>query len=514
MISRDGELTSLWQDTALSYITSEKPSRLRYDVAIVGGGITGVTTALALQRAGKQCVLFEAETLCFGTTGGTTAHINTMMDTPYADVIKNFGKDNAVLLASAATDVIHAIKANIAEYNIDCGFEETEAYVFARNDKEASGVEDLYKGCSEVGLSAYFSATIPVPMSFTKAMSVSGQGKFNPVNYVYGLARAFEEAGGVIIQHCRIRKVIEGDVFVYIDSHKGQFQTAALIYATHTPPGVNLLHMRCAPYRSYALAVRLKAGEQYPSALAYDMDEPYHYYRTQYIRDIPYLIAGGADHKTAHHQNTRSCFLDLEAHVRGHFNVAEVTHGWSSQYFEPDDGIPYIGHLPGHAGNVYVATGFGGNGMTYSHIAARVLTNIIQQTPDPLIALFSPTRIKAAAGFVHFLEHNADVVKQFVNKWFSSDVEVTELADLAPGEARVIKYDGNVIALSKDDQGNLHVVDPTCTHMGCSVAWNNAERSWECPCHGARYSPDGKVLTGPANKDLQIVRLRTLVTKS
>jgi Rieske Fe-S protein len=257
----------------------------------------------------------------------------------------------------------------------------------------------------------------------------------------------------------------------------------------------------------------LNTDGQYPHALAYDMDEPYHYYRAQYINDVPYLIAGGADHKTAHQQNTQSCFRELEAHVRRYFNVAEVTHNWSSQYFEPDDGIPYIGHLPGHAGNVYVATGFGGNGMTYSHIAARVLTNIILQTPDPLISLFSPTRIKAVAGFVHFVDHNADVVKQFVTKWFSSDAEVTEFSDLAPGEARVIKYDGNVIALSKDDQGNLHVVDPTCTHMGCSVVWNNAERTWECPCHGARYSPDGKVLTGPANKDLQVVRLRTLVTK-
>jgi len=170
--------------------------------------------------------------------------------------------------------------------------------------------------------------------------------------------------------------------------------------------------------------------------------------------------------------------------------------------------------LPGHAGNVYVATGFGGNGMTYSHIAARVLKNSILQIADPLIDLFSPTRIKAVAGFVHFVDHNADVVKQFVNKWFSSDQVTTDLSDIAPGDARIIKYEGNHIGVSKDEQGNLHVVDPTCTHMRCSVVWNNAERCWECPCHGARYSPDGKVLTGPASKDLEIVRLRTLVTKT
>jgi len=401
MISRDGGLTSLWQEDASPFSTPNRPSRLRYDVAIVGGGITGVTTALLLQKAGKHCVLFEAETLCFGTTGGTTAHINTLMDTPYTDIIKNFGKDNAILLADAAAGVIRTIKTNIEEYNIECGFEDAEAYVFAKDDKQAQELDALYKGCSEVGMSAYFSAVTPVPVPFTKAMSVSGQGKFHPIRYVYALARAFEEAGGVIIQHCRIQKVIEGDVFVYIDSQKGQFQTSALIYATHTPPGVNLLHLRCAPYRSYALAVRLK-DEQYPKDLAYDMEDPYHYYLTQYIDGVPYLVAGGEDHKTGHHQNTRSCFRNLEAHVRRYFNVSEVTHCWSSQYFEPDDGIPYIGHLPGHAGNIYVATGFGGNGMTYSHIAARVLKHIILQSPDPLIALFSPTRIKAVAGFAHF----------------------------------------------------------------------------------------------------------------
>lgn len=512
MITRDGALTSLWQESATVFSTPNRPSRLRYDVAIVGGGITGVTTALALQKAGKKCVLFEAETLCFGTTGGTTAHINTFFDTPYADIIRSFGKENAVLLAQAAAEAIRTVRANVEEYNIDCGFALVDGYVFAKDDKQVQALEGLYKGCGDVGVSVYYSATTPVPIPFTKAMSVAGQAKFHPVKYVYALARAFEEAGGVIIQHCRIQKVVEGDVFVYIDSQKGQFQTGALVYATHTPPGVNLLHLRCAPYRSYAVAARLK-DDAYPQDLVYDMDEPYHYYRTQYVDDVPYLVAGGEDHKTAHHLNTTTCIRNLEAHVRRYFNVSEITHLWSSQYYEPDDGIPYIGHLPGHSNQVYVATGFGGNGMTYSHIAARVLKSIILQQPDALIPLFSPTRIKVA-GLIHFVDHNADVVKQFVSKWFSSGQAETDFSSLAPGEAKVIKYDGNLIALSKDDRGDLHVVDPTCTHMHCSVVWNNSERSWECPCHGARYSPDGKVLTGPANKDLEIIRLRTLVTKS
>jgi Rieske Fe-S protein len=268
------------------------------------------------------------------------------------------------------------------------------------------------------------------------------------------------------------------------------------------------LHLRCAPWRSYAIAVKL-ANDRYPEGLIYDMKDPYHYYRTQKIGGESYLIAGGNDHKTGSVENTDHEFTSLRAHVGQIFDIAEVTNQWSSQYFEPADGLPYIGLLPGESENFYVATGFGGNGMIYSQVAAREISHHIITGESYYNDLFSPSRIKPIAGFSNFVSHNADVIKHFVGKWFGVQ-HIEQLAELAPGEGKVVTLDKTLIAVCKDDSGKLHAVSPVCTHLKCNVSWNSTERSWDCPCHGARYSVDGKVITGPADKDLELIELRAL----
>jgi Rieske Fe-S protein len=327
---------------------------------------------------------------------------------------------------------------------------------------------------------------------------------------VQALAKAFEESGGVILQNCAINSFENGDDDVLrIATANGTINAANLIWATHIPPGINILHFRNAPYRSYAIAVKL-AGE-YPDDLAYDMYDPYHYYRTQDINGEKYFIVGGEDHKTAHEENTEACFNHLIAHVKKHFDVTEVTHRWSSQYFEPADGLAYIGHLPGNPDNVYVATGYGGNGITYSHIAAQVLTDLITKGDSEYKDLFHPGRIKPIAGFAAFVKENADVVKEFVAKRISVE-KIKGLSELATGEGKVVKFEGETVALYKDEGGNVHALNPVCTHAKCVVGWNSAEKSWDCPCHGARYSIDGEVLTGPARKGLQKVELEGVQT--
>jgi Rieske Fe-S protein len=294
---------------------------------------------------------------------------------------------------------------------------------------------------------------------------------------------------------------------LHIETSAGEFQAGKLVYATHIPMGINLLHLRCPAYRSYAMAVTLE-DDAYPEELAYDMYDPYHYYRTQLIDGEKFLIVGGEDHRTGEEPNTNGCFLKLESHVRSHFKVKTIANQWSSQYFEPVDGLPYIGHLPGNPDNVFVATGYGGNGITYSHVAAIALKHLLFEENDPFKNVFSPTRLKPVAGFTDFVKHNADVVKQFVGKWFGKE-ELQGAVSLAPGEGKVVSYNNHTLALYKDDQGSLHAVDSACTHMKCSVSWNAAEKSWDCPCHGARYSFTGEVITGPANKNLEEVEIRS-----
>jgi len=508
MINRDGSCISLWQDNVAVYSpVNQADTGTIYDVIIVGGGITGINTALLLQTAGKKCLVLESHNIGFGTTGGTTAHLNTLLDTPYTTISKNFGKENAKLVADSVKSAIDLIRTNIDKYGIECGFSEADAYLFAQDEEQEKELNEILEATKDAGVTATYSDRLPFPIPFVKAIKVPGQGKFNPLRYVYGIAEAFEKAGGVIVQDCKVSGV-ENNELVEAETERGTFKAHDLIYATHIPPGINLLHLRCVPYRSYVIAVTLRNNE-YPKDLAYDMVDPYHYYRTQEVDGVTYLIAGGKDHKTAHEENTDRSFLQLEAQVVKHFPVENIEYRWSSQYFEPADGLPYIGHLPGHPQNIYVATGFGGNGMVYSHVAALTLKEILLAEEEKYSSLFNPNRIKPVAGFTNFIKHNADVVRQFADKWFSHE-EINEMADLAPGEGKVVVYNKQKIGLFKHETGALYAVNPICTHMKCEVKWNVAERTWDCPCHGARYSYDGSVITGPADRELEQISIRSL----
>lgn len=512
MTSRDGARRSLWQDTTGSFDSSPDVSTGQFDVIIAGGGITGVTLALLLQQAGKKCVVLEAHSLGYGTTGGTTAHLNTLLDNPYHAIIRDFGVDAAKQVARAATEAIALVRDNVARYSIDCGFSHCDGYLFAQTDKQVAQLQDIYDSCREVGLGVAFTDVLDIPIPFQKAMTVAGQARFHPLRYVMALAKAFTGAGGVIREGCRVLGTDSAEDRIVVETSAGEFRGDSVVFATHIPIGINMLHLRCPAYRSYVLAVKLEDGS-YPSGLYYDLYDPYHYYRTQEIDGDQFLIIGGEDHKTGEEENTNGRFLHLESHIRSHFRVKEIVHRWSSQYFEPVDGLPYIGHLPGNHRNVYVATGYGGNGITYSQVAARVLHDMILQRTNALSGIFSPGRVKPVAGFAEFVKHNADVVRRFVGKGLSH-AEMHELSALSEGEAKVVKFNDESIALYKDDEGNLHAISPLCTHMKCSVTWNAAEKSWDCPCHGARYSCDGQVLTGPAVRDLEPVELGLLIKET
>src|SRR5436190_10532779 len=236
MIQRDGTRKSLWQNEIPIYKPVNDPDiETIFDVAIVGGGITGISTALLLQKAGKKCIVIEANNLCFGTTGGTTAHLNTLLDTPYTTIIKNFGKENAQLVASAAAEAIDLVRSNIAEYNIDCGFEEASAYLFSQTKEQSEELDEIYEACQEVGLDVSYNLSLPVNIEFEKAIEVRGQAKFHPIKYVYALARAFEHAGGIILQHTSVNGIEDTDG-ITVETENGDFRAVNLVYATHTPP--------------------------------------------------------------------------------------------------------------------------------------------------------------------------------------------------------------------------------------------------------------------------------------
>ena len=499
-MKRDGHTVSLWQDGTPSYqpIIHDLPAEA--DVVIVGGGITGLSTAIYLQRAGKMCVLLEAQEIGFGTTGGTTAHLNTILDTPYYEIKNHFGENNAKKVAQFTNEAIRLVETYIREYSIDCGFGRKVAYLFSQDKDQSKELEKIVIDTKEVGIDIQYSTHLPIPVPFESAALANGQAQMHVIQYLFGIAHAFERAGGKIIQNCRVKDIDQSNNETLVSTSKGKIKAENVVYATHIPPGINILHFRCAPYRSYVMAVKLK-GDNYPDALIYDLYTPYHYYRTQEVNGSKYLIVGGEDHKSAHTENTHYSFIKLESYIRRYFDVETVAFQWSSQFFESVDGLPYIGHLPGNPDNIFVATGFGGNGITYGIASSIILTDLICNGTSEYKDLFNPNRVKLVAGFENFVKEATDVVGVFIGRRFGIK-EIEDAVELAKGEAKVVKYEGNSIALYKDEAGKLHALNPSCPHTKCVIGWNSAEKSWDCPCHGSRFSFTGEVLNAPATKNL------------
>jgi glycine/D-amino acid oxidase-like deaminating enzyme/nitrite reductase/ring-hydroxylating ferredoxin subunit len=501
---RDGENPSLWNlNTQITVPDSATPGQPIYDALIVGAGITGLTTALLLQKAGRKCIVADAHYAGFGTTGGTTAHINTFADTTFAEVEKAFSEDAAKQFAQAIAESVQTIHELVRTYNIDCDFEWRRGFVYAETDCEVSELDDLFESAVRAGVAVSETREVPTSVPYQKAVVFENQAQFHPLKYIGALQEAFLAAGGMVLENTPVSKVESTDAYHIAISGNLKIKARTIVYATHIPPGgINLLHFRNAPYRSYVIAATLKDGA-YPADLVYDMQDPYHYFRTHTIDGQKYLVAGGHDHKTGH-GDPEQAFAELIAYTGKYYQIESVATKWSAQYYVPADGLPYIGQLPGASEGIYTATGFNGNGMILGTVSAQVLTDLILTGDSPYKDLFDPARIKPIAGFAEIVKENADVVKKFIGDRFGLE-EVESFSQMPADSGRVVEYNGEKLAVYRDASGGIHALDPVCTHAKCIVQWNNSEKSWDCPCHGARFDCHGQVLTGPARRDLEQV---------
>lgn len=497
---RDGARKSIWQEEIKKFSTETDLYQL-FDAVIVGGGITGISTAIQLQEAGKKCIVLEAANIGFGTTGGTTAHLNDFFDTTFTEAIEKFGLDNARLYADSGKEAIGIIEDNILKYNISCDFTRKSAYLFALDDQQEKQLKSIVEGAAKVGHEMTYVNEIPFPIPFKEAVRIPEQGQFHPIKYIKGLCETFIKLGGAIQENCLCEEHNEQEDYVVLKTTKGEIKAKNVVYATHIPPGINLLHFTNAPYRSYAMAFTMK-DNKYPWELGYDLCEPYHYYRIQEINGENVLIAGGEDHKTGHAEDTGECFSRLENYVRKYFNVETVYYSWSSQYYEPVDGLPYIGKLPGSKERIFVATGFRGNGMIFGTLSSQIIRDLIVIGNSKYQDLFNPLRIKPIAGFSDFVKENATVAFDFVKDKIFAE-KINSFSQIKEGEAKVVSYESESYALYKEINGTLHLLKSTCPHASCEVRWNSAELSWDCPCHGSRFNVNGKILTGPTTKNLQ-----------
>ncbi len=498
---RDSYTQSPWQST-LTAISSTRPEAEvndEFDVIVVGAGITGITTALLLQKAGKNCLVLEAGKVGFGTTGGTSAHLNTFFDATYPEIESDFGAQAAKQVADSGKDAMAIIAELVREYGVDCDLEYKDGYLFSENEKETEQLREILAASLRAGIAVAEAETNELPVPFDMAIRFAQQGQFHPLKYVGALAEALVSLGGTIREDSFVSAHNVVDGLMEVICAERTFSAKHLVYATHIPPGITAFSFRCAPYRSYVLAAKLKNGN-YPDALVYDMQEPYHYFRSHVIDGEQLLIIGGEDHKTGH-DDPEGAFARLEEYARKYYNIESIVYKWSSQYYIPVDGLPYIGRLAASQENTYIATGFNGNGMIFGTLAGKIIADQIQGIDNQYADLYTPSRLKPVAGFSEFVKENTDVAWHFIADRFGAE-ELKKLSELKRGEGKIAEFKGEKLAIYKDLQGKVTALSPVCPHAGCIVNFNMAEQSWDCPCHGGRFDISGKVICGPPREDL------------
>jgi glycine/D-amino acid oxidase-like deaminating enzyme/nitrite reductase/ring-hydroxylating ferredoxin subunit len=473
------------------------------DVAVVGGGLVGITAAYLLKLAGLTVAVVERHECASIDTGHTTAHLTLVTDELITDLARNFGRDAAAATWHAGRVAIDAIEAHIAMEDIECGFRRVPGFLHQALDGGGLDREALdreVKMATELGFGA---ALVPAIRPFGVAgIRFDEQALFHPRKYLSGLVAAVDGDGSFVFEHSPADEVTDDPLTVKVGAHT--IACSHVVLATHTPrsgkAGVvatTLLQSKLAPYTTYAIGGRLPSG-RVPHALYWDTKDPYHYLRVEPAEKHDYAIFGGEDHKTGQEDHTAECWTRLEQTLRRHLPEFELTDRWSGQVIETNDGLPYIGE---NAPRQFVATGFAGNGMTFGTIAALMARDWVLGRANPWRALFDPHRTNLRGGTLDYLKENKDYAYYMLrDRVFARHAK--SVRSVRPGEGRVVYLDDKRVAVYRDREGMLNMVSAACTHMDCEVHFNPGETTWDCPCHGSRFRVDGSIIAGPAERPL------------
>lgn len=486
---------SLWISTRKTERFPRLDKDIHVDVAVVGAGITGITAAMLLTEAGKRVALIEGRRVLEGETGHTTAHLTEAIDARYTALKANFGEGGARLAYEASRAAVAQIRASVRTLGIDCGLETLPGYLYTERDRDLHELHVEFESARALGIPVEMTRNAPLPFPTLAAIRYDDQAQIQPRRYLAPMLDILAKRGCQIFENTHVTDFEDGSpcTIAIADGAGAQVTADSIVLATNAPLNRLLLQTKLAHYRTYAAAFLYEGNVE--NALFWDTEDPYHYTRSTVLDGKLYLIVGGEDHKTGQNDDTDASFDRLIEYARGHFGVEAPTYRWSGQIVEPVDGLPYIGRNSAST-NVYVATGFGGNGMTFGTLAGMLLSDLILDRPNPYRGLFDATRIKPIASAGDFVRENADFPAHFVGDRLRR-VEGT-LADLACNEGQVLRLDGESVAVYRDAHGVPHGLSPVCTHLGCHVKFNRAEKTWDCPCHGSRFDTEGQVINGPA----------------
>lgn len=469
------------------------------DIAIIGGGFVGISTAYMLSNEGFKIAIIEADRILQGTTGHTTAKITSQHGLIYNKIKSQMSTEFAKQYADANETAIRTIEKIAKENNIECDFIPQSAYDFTYRDGYVDKISEEVKVASSLGIKATYLEEIPLPFKIKAAVRFDNQAQFHPRKYLIPLAEKISQRGCQIYEQSRVVDIEEGDKYILITNKGKKVIAEKVILASHYPcyNKAGLYFARIWPDRSYALAIKTK--EKYPGGMYITAEEPGRSLRSQKSDEGELIIIGGEHHKTGQGEDTIKHYEALVDYSNQNFTVEEIPYRWSTQDCMTLDDIPYVGHFTSDTPNMYIATGFGKWGMTNSTVSSLILRDLIIDGKSQWQDVYNPSRQTISASAKTFVVENLNVAKELIKRKFDP---LPENVDINTGDGKVIKADGDRAGAYRDKQGTLHVVNTTCTHMGCELMWNSAEKSWDCPCHGSRFSYEGKIIEGPAVQPL------------
>jgi glycine/D-amino acid oxidase-like deaminating enzyme/nitrite reductase/ring-hydroxylating ferredoxin subunit len=496
MNSLPGRPASLWLETSSKSDYPRLEKAVTVDVAVVGGGIAGVTTALLLKEAGATVALVESGRVGTGVTGYTTAKVTSLHGLTYSKLVSSFGEDGARVYGEANQAGLERIARFVEELEIDCDFRRKPNYTYSELPEERGRIEEEVATAVRLGLPAAFTQTTDLPFAVAAAIRFDDQAEFHPHKYVLALAARIPGEGSHVFERSPVLGVDDGDPCV-VETGAGSVTADQVVIATHMPLlDRGLYFARVHPERSYVVAARLRGGA--PSGMYLSTESPAHSIRAHPFDGGELLLVGGESHKTGQRDSSER-FRALARWAEARFDVEQIEYRWATQDNMPADGMPFVGRLWPLSGRLYTATGFRKWGLANGTAAAMILRDLILGRPNAWASTFDPQRLKLRASARELATENADVAFRF----FADRVRKRgSIADLRPGEGKIARSGTGQVAVYKDDQGRVHSVSARCTHLGCIVSWNSAEKTWDCPCHGSRFSYDGEVVQGPAVKPL------------
>lgn len=495
---------SVWLATATHPAFDSLTADLDVDVAVVGAGITGLTTALLLQRNGARVAVIEAGRVGAGTTGHTTGKVSSQHGLKYHQLIQDVGEDKARIYAEANQQAIGKIRALADEVGADCGFETAPSFLFTTAPDEVEDLEAEHAAAVRLGLPATLTTETDLPFRVQQALRFDDQAHFHAARYTAALARALDERGVQIVEQTRAMGIEESKDRVTVKTEHGDVRADHVVIATLLPfLDRGGFFAKARPKRAYGVAAVLRSG--FLTGMHMTAGSPTRSTRPWTDGDRRGIIVVGEDHETGSDEATPARYGALEQWARSHFDVESFEYRWSAQDFIPADGMPHIGRSP-RSTRTFVATGFQKWGLTNGTVAAQILADLLDGRDHPWLEAFDATRIGDPSTLTDLAKDNLKVAAHFVGDRIAR-LRSRSIDHLAPGEGGIVKADGHTVGAYRSPDGTVHAVSVDCTHLGCTVKWNSAERSWDCPCHGSRFDCDGAVLDGPAVRPLSQVEV-------